>query len=64
MLTPSLATLLEQSRRLTQSQQHQTPLNDLPQIQLGFEQLASQSRRVGGKSTANTGAAGTTAGNA
>lgn len=55
MATPSLATLLEQSKRLNQSQSTlQTQLSDLPNIQLGFEQLASQSRRVGGKPTVNS----------
>lgn len=68
----TLASLLEQSRRLTKTQHSQLPplqstsslpsaqggANDLPVLQLGFDQLVSQSRRIlarAGGSGAGTG---------
>jgi hypothetical protein len=43
---PTLSSILEQSQRLVTSfSQHA----DLPQIELGLDQIASQSRRIAGK---------------
>lgn len=52
---PSLAALLEQSQRLTSSLAQPA---DLPQIQLGLDQIESQSRRIAGRSAKEAGAGG------
>ncbi|KAI5474853.1 nuclear pore complex protein Nup93, partial [Pseudohyphozyma bogoriensis] len=54
----SLAQLLEQSNRLNNSLAQPA---DLPQIQLGFDQIESQSRRIAGRSAKESGIAGTDA---
>lgn len=51
----TLASLLEQSRRLQTSHAHTA---DLPDIQLGLDQIESQSRRIAGRSVKEAGAGG------
>lgn len=51
----TLASLLEQSQRLQTS--YAQPV-DLPQIQLGLEQIESQSRRIAGRSLKQSGQGG------
>ena len=48
----SLATLLEQSQRLQQS--HHRIENELPSINLGLDQIESQSRKIAAKSLKET----------
>lgn len=60
----SLASLLEQSQRLQASlaSSSSAPLSqpgiDLPAIQLGLDQIESQSRRIAGRSLKEAGQAG------